>query len=275
MPSRRRALSSRLESTTSPGISRSKTRCCCAWKTAARARPFMRWVPILRPSSFNLSDPNIEVDGERSSIKAKHPLLSDPRMRKALSMLFNRDAIQKFIYGRAGRTTANFFNGLPKFVSNNTSWEFNIEKAAKLLDEAGWKPGADGIREKDGKKLKLLFQTSINGPRQKTQAIVKQACQRAGIDVELKSVVASVFFSSDVANPDTYAHFYADIEMFQIPMAQPDPALHMRRYHSRFVATKENKWQGQNFPRWVNKDYDAAVDAAENEIDPVKRAALY
>ena len=49
----------------------------------------------------------------------------------------------------------------------------------------------------------------------------------------------------------------------------------MRRYHSRYVATKENKWQGPNFPRWVNKDYDAAIDAAETEIDPVKRAALY
>ena len=137
------------------------------------------------------------------------------------------------------------------------------------------KPGADGIREKDGKKLKLLYQTAINGPRQKTQAIVKQACQKAGIDVELKSVVASVFFSSDVANPDTYAKFYADIEMFQIPMSQPDPAQHMRRYHSRNVATKENKWQGVNFPRWVNKDYDAAIDAAEAETDLVKRAALY
>ena len=224
---------------------------------------------------INFTDPNTEVDGERSSIKTKHPLLSDPAVRKALSLLVDRDAVQKVIYGRAGRTTANYLNGPAQFVSKNTSWEFSIEKAIKLLDEAGWKPGADGIREKDGKKLKLLYQTSTNGPRQKTQAIVKQACQKAGIDVELKSVVASVFFSSDVANPDTYSKFYADIEMFQIPMTQPDPALHMRRYISRNIASKENKWQGQNFPRWVNKDFDAAVDAAESETDPVKRAALY
>jgi len=223
----------------------------------------------------NFTDPNTEVDGERSSIKTKHPILSDPTVRKALSLLVDRDAVQKVIYGRAGRITANYLNGPAQFVSKNTSWEFSIEKANKLLDEAGWKSGADGIREKGGKKLKLLYQTSINGPRQKTQAIVKQACQKAGIDVELKSVVASVFFSSDVANPDTYSKFYADIEMFQIPMTQPDPALHMRRYLSKNVATKENKWQGQNFPRWVNKDFDAAIDAAETETDPLKRASLY
>ncbi|MBR1128816.1 peptide ABC transporter substrate-binding protein [Bradyrhizobium iriomotense] len=225
--------------------------------------------------ALNFTDPGTEVDGEKSSMKTKHPLFSDPAVRKALSLLVDRDSIKKAIYGRAGRTTANFLNGPEKFVSKNTSWEFSIEKASKILDDAGWKPGADGIREKDGKKLKLLYQTSINGPRQKTQAIVKQACQKAGIDVELKSVVASVFFSSDVANPDTYAKFYADIEMFQIPMSQPDPAQHMRRYHSSNVATKENKWQGTNFPRFVNKDYDAAIDAADGEMDPVKRVALY
>jgi peptide/nickel transport system substrate-binding protein len=225
--------------------------------------------------AINFTDPNTEVDGERSSMKTKHPILSDANVRKALALLVDRETVLKAIYGRAGRVTANYLNGPEKFVSKNTSWEFSVEKAGKLLDQAGWKLGADGIREKDGKKLKLLYQTSINGPRQKTQAIVKQAMQKAGIDVELKSVVASVFFSSDVANPDTYAKFYADLEMFQIPMTQPDPAQHMRRYHSRYVATKENKWQGTNFPRFVNQEYDATIDAAENEIDPVKRAALY
>ena len=225
--------------------------------------------------ALNSTDPNTEVDGERSSIKTTHPLFSDPAVRQALALLVDRDAIKKVIYGRAGRASANFLNGPASFVSKNTTWEFSIDKAAKLLDDAGWKPGGDGIREKDGKKLKLLFQTSTNGPRHKTQAIVKQACQKAGIDVELKSVVASVYFSSDVGNPDTYAKFYADIEMFQIPMTQPDPAQYMRRYHSRYVATKENKWQGTNFPRYVNPDYDAAVDAADSEIDPVKRVALY
>ena len=111
--------------------------------------------------------------------------------------------------------TANFLNAPERFRSKNTKFEFNIEKANAILEAAGWKKGADGIRAKDGKPLKFVYQTSINAPRQKTQAIVKQACQKAGIDVELKSVVASVFFSSDTANPDTYPHFYcrcADVQ---------------------------------------------------------------
>jgi peptide/nickel transport system substrate-binding protein len=144
-----------------------------------------------------------------------------------------------------------------------------------MLDAAGWKRGADGVREKDGKKLKYVYQTSINTPRQKTQAIVKQACQKAGIEVELKSVTASVFFSSDVGNPDTYPHFYCDLQMYTTTMTEPDPALFMNQFTSWEVATKENKWQGRNITRWRNGEYDKAYRAAEGELDPVKRAALF
>ena len=260
---------------TTPGTCRWKTKCCCASKSGGKGKTIYATGGDIEFIALNSTDPNTEVDGERSSMKTTHPLFSDPAVRKALALLVDRDAIVKHIYGRAGLTTANYLNGPPAFVSKNTSWEFSIEKAIKLLDDAGWKPGADGIRAKDGKKLKLLYQTSINSPRQKTQAIVKQACQKAGIEVELKSVVASVFFSSDVANPDTYSKFYSDLEEFQIPMTQPDPALQMKRYISANVATKANKWQGQNFTRWVNKDYDKVIEEAETETDPVKRAALY
>src|SRR5205814_6426400 len=107
----------------------------------------------------------------------------------------------------------NFINNPQPVVSKDTSYEFNVEKAIGLLNQAGWKPGSDGIREKGGVKLKILYQSSINAPRQKTQEIVKQACQKAGIDVEIKAVPASVYFSSDVGNPDTYSKFYTDIQM--------------------------------------------------------------
>jgi peptide/nickel transport system substrate-binding protein len=124
-------------------------------------------------------------------------------------------------------------------------------------------------------KLHAVYQTSINAPRQKTQEIVKQACQKAGISIEIKSVTASVFFSSDVANPDTYSHFYCDIQMYTTTMSQPDPGIFMRQFMTSEVATKANKWQGRNITRWQNADYDKLHDDSDHELDPVKRAAMF
>jgi peptide/nickel transport system substrate-binding protein len=223
----------------------------------------------------NFTDPWKEVDGERSSIKTKHPFLSDPAVRQALNLLVDRASIQEQIYGRTGISTANYLNAPARFQSKSTKWEFNVDKANQILDAAGWKRGGDGIREKGGVKLKMVYQTSINASRQKTQAVVKQAAGKAGIDMEIKSVTASVYFSSDPANLDTYPHFSTDIQMYTTTMTQPDPELFMIAFTSWEVAAKDNKWQGRNITRWRNEEIDKLYKAAEGEMDPVKRAAMY
>jgi peptide/nickel transport system substrate-binding protein len=223
----------------------------------------------------NFTDPWKEVDGERSSAKTTHPVLADPAVRLALSVLVDRASVQEQIYGRTGIATANFLNAPSRFVSKTTKYEFSVDKANQILEAAGWKKGSDGIRAKDGKKLKFVYQTSTNPSRQKTQAVVKQAAAKAGIEMEIKSVVANVFFSSDVANPDTYSHFYTDIQMYTTTMTQPDPELFMNQFTSWEVASKDNKWQGRNITRWKNEEYDKVYKAAEAELDPVKRAALF
>jgi peptide/nickel transport system substrate-binding protein len=223
---------------------------------------------------LNNTDPWTEVDGERASLKSKHPSLSDPAVRQALALLIDRDSIEKYIYGRIGQATANYINNPEQFRSKTTRYEFNVDKANALLDKAGWTKGSDGIRAKDGKKLKYVYQTSINQPRQKTQAIVKQACQKAGIEIEIKAVTASVFFSSDVANPDTYPHFYADLQEYSNGMNAPDPEVFLRQFCSWEAATKANKWQGRNITRWQNQEYDDVHKAAQVELDPIKRTAM-
>ena len=223
----------------------------------------------------NFTDPWREIDGERSSIKAPHPFLTDPSVRTALSLLVDRASIQEQIYGRLGRSTANYLNAPEMFRSKNTRWEFSVEKAGKVLDEAGWKRGADGIRTKDGKRLRMLFQTSINAPRQKTQAVVKQAAAKVGIEMELKSIVPAVYFSTDPANPDTSSHFSADIQMYAFTTRAPDPQRFMDPYVSWEISQKENKWAGRNTTRWRNEEFDRLFKAAETEMDPVKRAAHF
>jgi peptide/nickel transport system substrate-binding protein len=245
-------------------------------ETGSDARGHVVFVPSanIEHIQLNSADPWTDVDGERSSAKTRHPLLGDPAVRQALSLLIDRNSIEAYIYGRAGTATGNFVNAPERFVSKNTQWEFNVDKANHLLDGAGWTRGPDGIRVKDSKRLRLLFQTSINAPRQKTQAIIKQACQKAGIEIELKSVASSVFFSSDAANPDTARKFYADLQMLAVLMRQPDPGRFMRQFVSWEIASKENKWQGPNATRWRNDAYDRLYREAESELDPVRRAAL-
>lgn len=222
----------------------------------------------------NTTDPNKEVDGQRSSIKTTHPSFSDPAVRQALRLLIDQESVHKYIYGRAGDASSNVVINPEPFRSPNTHNEFNVDKAIGLLENAGWKVGADGVRAKGDVKMSYLYQTSTNGPRQKTQQIVKQAFKKVGIEVELKSVIASVFFSSDVANTDTYPHFYADLQMYTTGPNLPDPQQWLQLFLSTQTAQKENKWQGRNITRWQNKDFDKLYDEAAAEVHPVKRAAL-
>jgi peptide/nickel transport system substrate-binding protein len=224
---------------------------------------------------FNFSDPWREVDGERSSVKAPHPFLTDPRVRLALSLLVDRAAIQEQIYGRSGRATANYLNAPEIFRSRNTRWEFNVDKAAKVLDDAGWKRGPDGVRSKDSTRLRVLFQTSINSARQRTQAIVKQAAAKAGIEMELKSIVPAVYFSADPGNPDTTAHFSADLQLYSFNAGSPDPQRFMDPFVSWEIAQRSNKWAGLNATRWHSEAYDRLARAAQTEMDPAKRAAMF
>ena len=225
--------------------------------------------------ALNVTDPWNEVDGERASAKSKHPAFSDKAVREAMSLLIDRKNIGEQIYGRGAVVTSNFLNNPPRFRSPNTKFEFNTEKANAMLEAAGWKKGADGIRAKGNVKLKFVYQTSVSGPRQKCQAIIKDACTKAGIDLELKSVVAAVFFGSDAANPDTYQKFWADMQMFTTTMGSPDPQVFMEQFTTDQLSQKVNKWSSRNLARWSNAEFDAAHKAAQVEFDPVKRAALF
>ena len=224
---------------------------------------------------LNAADPWTEVDGERANVKSKHPILSDLAVRKAFSLLVDRKSIHDFVFGRAADATSNILNNPPQFNSRAVGTEFSIDKANALLDGAGWKRGADGVREKNGKRLKLVFQTSINSVRQKVQTIIKQACTKAGVEIELKTVTASVFFSSDLTNPDTYGKFFADLEMYLFSRAGTDPDRFMQQWVSWEICQKANGWARNNKARWSSPEYDSAFHSAEKELDPVKRAALF
>ncbi len=135
-----------------------------------------------------------------------HPFLSDPAVRRALSLAIDRQILVDFGYGAAGQVTCNVLPAPPAYTStaNDACMSQDIEEAKRILDEAGWLPGEDGVREKDGARLSILYQTSTNSVRQGTQALVKQMWGQIGVETELRNIDAAVYFGGDPSSPDTY-----------------------------------------------------------------------
>ncbi len=225
---------------------------------------------------MNLTDPSPDLaEGERSTVKHPHPILSDVNVRKALSMAIDRSILVQIGYGEAGRPTCNLVPAPMQFASPNTDCIAQDMAGAKaLLDAAGWVVGADGIREKDGKKFKLLYQTSVNPVRQDFQALVKGWWNELGIDVELKSIDGGVYFGGDPGSPDTFQKFYADVEMYANNFDGTDPEPYVAGYTCNKIPGPDNGWQGENINRFCDPAYDALIAELVGTKDEAARAAL-
>jgi peptide/nickel transport system substrate-binding protein len=206
-----------------------------------------------------------------------HPFLTDPAVYKALSMAIDRNTISEQLYGFAGRPTCNVLPAPERYASHNNDdcLVQDIEGAKKLLDDAGIvDTDGDGIREKDGVPLKILYQTSTNSVRQKTQALIKQWWAEIGVDTELRNIDAAVFFGGDPNSPDTYGKFYADIEMYTNGAAGVDPQIYMSNWLCDQVSGPWNNFLGNNVPRWCNPNYDKLYEELTVTADLDKRAEI-
>ena len=231
--------------------------------------------PQMERILFNFSDPSQVVDGQRSHADTPHPFLSEKQVRQAISLAVDRNTITKQLYGEAGKVATNFIVAPNKYVSANTNYEFNLEKAAALLDQAGWvDTNNNGIRDKNGVEMRLLFTTSVNPVRQKTQQIVKQSLESIGMEVELKTVDASIYFGAP-NNPDSVHTFYADLQMFAFDSETPEPDSYMRLYACDSIAQKENQWSKENVSRYCNPEYDALLTELNQALDPERRREIF
>ncbi len=224
---------------------------------------------------INFSDPNRETDdGERSATKYPHPFLTDKQVRQAINLGIDRDAVTE-LYGRAGRTATNMLISPASYSSPNTTWKYDPKKAAAMLDDAGWTDSdGDGVRDKDGVRLSLVFQTSVNKVRQKTQAMIKESLESIGFEVELKYIDSSIFFGPVGDNTNTRRHFYADLEEFSFSNKSPDPGAYLRAWTCAEASQMENNWSSGNWSRYCNPTFDALFERSRTELDPEKRRQL-
>lgn len=228
-------------------------------------------VNMTDPSSDN-PNRSVYMDGENP-----HPFLSNPTIRQAMSMAIDRSIIAEQLYGAGGQAACNIVNGPPANVSPNNDGCLvqDIDGANAMLDEAGIVDSdGDGIREYEGMPLVVLYQTSTNAVRQSTQALIKQWWSEIGIETELRSIDAAVYFGGDPASPDTYQKFYADVQMFTSGTSGTDAESFMVRWICGEAPTPDNNWLGRNVPRYCNPEYDELFQTYSETGDPAERSAL-
>lgn len=220
------------------------------------------------------SDPALGPD-ERSVVRP-HPFLQDPAVYKALSLAIDRPLLVEIGYGQAGKVTCNLVPAPEAFNSSALECsEQDIEGAKKLLDDAGYVDSdGDGVREKDGVELRMLYQTSTNAVRQDFQQLIKEWWEEIGFAVELRNISGSVFFGGDAGSPDTFQKFYADVEMYANTFPGTDPQTYLGGPLCNKIPSPENQWQGENIPRFCMEEYDELWAELSRTAAPEERQRI-
>jgi peptide/nickel transport system substrate-binding protein len=225
----------------------------------------------------NMTNPDPALGDKRATVEGgPHPFLTDANVRKALSLAIDRNLLAEVGYGAAGQATCNVLPAPAIYAStaNDECLVQDIDRANKILDDAGWAKGSDGIRAKDGVRLSILYQTSTNAVRQDTQALVKQWWTQIGVETELRNIDAAVFFGGDQSSPDTFQKFFADIEMYTNNFNGTDPEAYMASWTCKEIPSPANNWLGSNMPRYCNAAYDAMAEKLSKTAALEERAEI-
>jgi len=233
--------------------------------------------PLVERLEMNLTNPSPDLPPEtRATVAEPHPFLSEEPVRRALSMAIDRNILTEIGYGPAGTPTCDLVPAPEIYASGNTDClTQDIEGAKALLDGAGWTDSdGDGVRDKDGVKLSILYQTSTNAVRQDFQALIKDWWSQIGIETELRNLDASVFFGGDPGSPDTFQKFYADVEMYANTFSGTDPQQYLAAYRCGNEPKPSSQWQGENINRFCDPAYDAMIDELAGTRDLEARAEI-
>lgn len=245
-------------------------------EAAGKGKAVAGFGPLMERIMLNNTNPDPALGPDERSVIRPHPFLSDPAVYKAMSLAIDRPLLVEIGYGKAGRVTCNWVPAPATYDSDTFDCSTqDIAGANKMLDDAGIvDTDGDGIREKDGVPLKILYQTSTNAVRQDFQALIKQWWSEIGIESELRNINASVFFGGDPGSPDTFQKFYADVEMYSNTFNGTDPQAYLGNALCDDAPRPDTQWQGQNVARFCSEEYDALHQELTQTANLEERARI-
>ncbi|MFO1119586.1 MAG: peptide ABC transporter substrate-binding protein [Rhodospirillales bacterium] len=228
---------------------------------AMKARHGERYQVIFKPS----------LAYEHIDLNLDNPDLADVRVRRALLLALDREAISRQLF--AGRQPVADSNVSPldrMAAADVRRWAYDPGAAAALFAEAGWGRLQGGVRvDAGGRPLRVeLMTTAGDRTRELVQQVLQSQWKAVGIDVRIRNQPARVFFGETVSRRQFGS--MALFAWFSAPESVPRTTL-----HSSEIPTEANGWSGQNYTGFRNAEMDGLIEAIETELDEGKRRALW
>lgn len=207
---------------------------------------------------------------------------ADPKVRQALYYAFNRDEFVNSYF--KDEETGEIIAGTQAHPFSQISWalddkikgelnnyDFDLEKAKALLDEAGWKLNAQGLREKDGKVMELNIAAMPDHDILATLIPMWERDWQQGLGVKLNiaylefnTILDYVIYNSD-ANYDKWSLFF-----LAVTISTPDPHTLYSSFHSDYVGSGKD-----NTSRYKNPAVDELLDKGKTIMDIDEAKPIY
>jgi peptide/nickel transport system substrate-binding protein len=202
-------------------------------------------------------------------LNLERPQFKDRAVREALYAAMDRQAIIDALYYGVPTATETFMPQQSFYYNPDLPAEkFNLDRARQILDEAGWVPGPDGIRAKDGVRLSFANSTtSGNHLREQAQQFLQQTFAEIGVEMTISNLPAAVMWG------DFWALSQFDTAMVGITYligADPDVT---NRFHTRAIAAQGGR--GSNNAQYSNPEVDALLEEGSRTFDQEARRAIY
>lgn len=202
-------------------------------------------------------------------LNLERPQFKELAVREALYAAIDKEAIIQGLYYGVPTPTETFMPRQSFFFNANLPLhQFDVNRAGKILDQAGWAKGADGIRAKNGVRLSFTNSTTSGDPlREQVQQYLQQTFAQLGVEMKISNLPAAVMWG------DFWMQSQFDsviVGSAYLIGADPDVT---NRLHSRSIGAKGGR--GSNNAQYENPEVDALLDKGARTFDPEARRAVY
>ncbi len=219
---------------------------------------------------FNFDFPTVLLY-EQIHMNRNHPALADKRVRQAMLLGIDRETLVKQLVEGKFPVAHTWVNPLEAgYDPNVTKYPFDANRAKALLDQAGFKPGAGGIRvNAAGQRLSMEYMTTAgNKQRELIQQVLQNQWKKIGAEVVIKNVPARTLFGETLKKQQFTG--LAQMAWSSNPEAPPSDTL-----STSGIPSDDNNFAGVNYSHFSNPAMDKLIDETKRELDPAKRKPLW